>query len=385
MANHAFLSPSAASRWLTCTASAELEATYPDTDTSYTAQGTVAHELAELEARKATGYIEAKKYRSERKRIEKSEFYDQEMQECAEAYGALIKDYLEVRRGFCNDAFPEFEVKLDLVDWIPGGFGTADCVIISDGILEVIDYKYGKGVPVSASNNDQMRIYALGCYAKYRSLFDIDSIEMTIFQPRLNANSSDMVSIKNLLQWGENTVKPKAKEAAHGMGQYVPSEKACRFCKAKGECRARAQMFLDMFGEHHGATLSTEEIAQILGKAKEMRSWIDDLEKTVQDNLMSGVQVPGWKMVEGRSVRKITDEAAAVKALIDSGIPEAVLYERKLISLTQMEKDFGKKAVKDILSPYIEKPAGKPCLVPESDPRDPILIDPFSDSEDIPY
>lgn len=384
MADHALLSPSAAARWLTCTRSAKLEEQFPVSSTKYTEEGTIAHELAELEARKATGYIEPDAYKMGFRDITKSEYYDEVMQASAEEYASLIADYLEIRKGFSPDAFPEFEVKVDISNWVPGGFGTADCLIISDGVMEVIDFKYGKGVPVSALNNPQMKLYALGAYEQFKDLYEIDLIEMTIFQPRLNSRSTDSISVKELLKWGEETVKPQAQKAINGEGEFVPSEKACKFCRAKNICRARADKFIDLFENSKSETLTLEEVADLLNQADDMKAWLSDLEEEVVKNITSGVIVPGWKMVAGRSNRKITDELKAVDLLKKNGINETLLYEKKLITLTQMEKDFGKKEIDEILRDLIEKPEGKPCLVKESDKRPPLLFDPFKEETDVP-
>lgn len=384
MADHALLSPSAAARWLTCTRSAKLEEQFPVSSTKYTEEGTVAHELAELEARKVTGYVTPEDYKKTFTEISASEYYDETMQASAEDYASLVADYLQIRRGFSPDAFPEFEVKVDLDKWVPDGFGTADCLIISDGVMEVIDFKYGKGVPVSALNNPQMMLYALGAYEQFKDLYEIDLIEMTIFQPRLNSRSTDSVSVKALLEWGENIVKPQALKAINGEGEFTPSEKACKFCRAKNVCRARADKFVELFNDHKSETLSIDEVAELLNQADDMKAWLSDLEQEVTQNIMTGVIVPGWKMVAGRSNRKISDELAAVDLLKKNGINEALLYEKKLITLTQMEKDFGKKEIDELLKDLIEKPEGKPCLVKESDKRPPLLFDPFKEDNDVP-
>lgn len=384
MADHALLSPSAAARWLTCTRSARLEEQFPDASTKYTEEGTIAHELAELEARRATGYITPEDYNARFKEISLSEYYGEEMQACAEEYAKLVADYLEIRKGFSSDAFPEFEVKVDVSKWVPGGFGTADCLIISDHVLEVIDFKYGKGVPVSALNNPQMKIYALGAYAMYSDLYDLEYVEMTICQPRLNSLSTDTISVDELLKWGEEVVKPQALKATNGEGEFVPSDKACKFCKAKNVCKARADQFIKLFDENsEPETLTLEEVAELLKKADSMKAWLADLESEVINNITSGVIVPGWKMVAGRSNRKISDEAEAVRILTANGIHESLLYEKKFLTLTQLEKDFGKKEIDELLSPVIEKPEGKPSLVPDSDKRPPLVFDPFKEESNV--
>lgn len=234
-----------------------------------------------------------------------------------------------------------------------------------------MDFKYGKGVRVEATGNPQMKLYALGALLKYNTLFDIDSVRMTIFQPRLSGiQSSDEITVKELLEWAEKYVKPRAKLAYKGEGEFAPSEEVCKFCRAKAQCKARADKNLKLFDEAPDAMLLTpEEAGAILEKAADIQSWLADLEGLVSSTLLSGQPVTGWKMVEGRSNRKFADELKVVEAMKSAGYDESLLYERKLITLTQMEKDFGKKAVAETLGELIIKPQGKPTLAPAKDKR----------------
>lgn len=369
---HAILSASASHRWLACTPSARLEEQFPASESEYAAAGTEAHKLCEIRTSYKMGAIKPEDYVKELDEFTASaKYYDEEMRECADAYVELVTNKLEGAAALCDDAFMELEVKVDFSKYVKKGFGTSDCVIVSDDVLEIIDFKYGKGVLVEAENNTQMMLYALGAYEKYKSLYDINGIRMTIFQPRLRKEPSEWeISIGELLDWGKNYVKPRAQLAYNGQGDFAPSEETCRFCKAKAQCAARMNENLKVFNESPDPLIATvEEVAEVLKKAKDIRAWLSDMEDFVTSKLFEGQTVPGWKLVEGRSNRKIADEEKAVERFVAAGIAEPLLYETKLISLTQMEKDFGKKHVAEILGDLLVKPQGKPTLAPESDKR----------------
>lgn len=363
-------------RWLVCTASADLEKDYANESSEYALEGTVAHAVAETAARYKLGEITKKQYQRELKKIAKTsagtQFFNEEMKEHAEKYGELIKGTLDEELFICPDAFCQLEVKVDYSKWAPGGFGTSDCVIISDGTLEVIDYKYGKGVRVWAENNSQMRLYALGAYEKYKDLFDFDIIQMTIFQPRLSAwPSVERISLNALLEWAEEVVKPAAEKILSGNTSFVPSESTCQFCKARADCRARYNTNLALFEDNSPADkITPEEAGTVLAQAKDIKNWLADLEKKVFATIMAGGTVEGWKLVAGRSNRRFTSEDDVVAAMKAEGYDESLLYEKKLMPITQFEASFGKSTVQEILGPYIIKPAGAPTLVPASDKRE---------------
>lgn len=365
--SHAFLSPSASARWLRCTPAPMLEAQYQDQDTPYKAEGTFAHAIAEKTAAFYLGYIDEAEYNTSLSKFEKSEYYTREMLEHARDYAELILDKVAKRKN--AEVFLEIELNLD--KYVPESFGTADCIIISDECLEVIDYKYGKGVTVSAQNNTQMQLYALGAFERFEALYEIDRVITTIYQPRLAKNpSSAEVLIGLLMEWGKTYVRPRAELAMKGEGKFEPSEETCRFCKFKSDCRARARKQLDLFDAHEDTSaLTIEEAAKILEEAADMKAWLSDLEEKVYGELMAGQSVKGWKLVEGRSIRKLGAESKVVKALTDAGIDKKLLYTSTLLTLTQMEKDFGKKFVDEALGDLIIKPQGKPTLAPESDKR----------------
>lgn len=371
MAKHALLSASGAHRWLECTPSAQLELQFPQSTSEYAEEGTAAHELCELTARYWLGEISEAEYENQRDELAKGKYYNAEMQECANDYAKFVAEKTAAARETCEDAFTALEVRVDFSKYVKDGFGTGDCIIVSDNVLEIIDFKYGKGVRVEAAGNPQMKLYALGAYLEYNTLFDIDSVRMTIFQPRLSGvQSSDEITVKELLEWAEKYVKPRAKLAYRGEGEFAPSEEVCKFCRAKAQCKARADKNLKLFDEAPDILLLTpEDAGKILEQAGDIQSWLADLESLVSSTLLAGQPVEGWKMVEGRSNRRFTDELKVVAAMKAAGYDESLLYERKLITLTQMEKDFGKKAVAETLGELIIKPQGKPTLAPAKDKR----------------
>lgn len=371
MAKHALLSASGAHRWLECTPSAQLELQFPQSTSEYAEEGTAAHELCELTARYWLGEISEAEYENQRDELAKGKYYNAEMQECANDYAKFVAEKTAAARETCEDAFTALEVRVDFSKYVKDGFGTGDCIIVSDNALEIIDFKYGKGVRVEATGNPQMKLYALGAYLEYNTLFDIDSIRMTIFQPRLSGvQSSDEITVKELLEWAEKYVKPRAKLAYKGEGEFAPSEEVCKFCRAKAQCKARADKNLKLFDEAPDVLLLTpEDAGKILEQAGDIQSWLADLESLVSSTLLAGQPVEGWKMVEGRSNRRFADELKVVDAMKAAGYDESLLYERKLITLTQMEKDFGKKAIAETLGELIVKPQGKPTLAPAKDKR----------------
>lgn len=376
---HALLSASGAARWLSCPPSAKLEATLPESTSTYAQEGTDAHEVAEITTRYWLGEISEMDFENQIAEFAKSSaYYNAEMQEYANDYAKFISEKAKELRDTCDDALVELEVRLDFSAWVKNGFGTGDCVIIADGWIEVVDFKYGKGYRVDATGNPQMRLYALGALAQYAQLYDVENVRMTIFQPRISGvQSSDEISVADLLNWAEAYVKPRAKLAYAGKGEFGPSEEACKFCRAKEQCRARAEHNLKLFDDAPDALLLTpDEAGAILEKAKDIKKWLADLENLVSKTLFALEPVEGWKLVEGRSNRAFTDTLAVAKALKAAGYEDAVIYkERELIPLTQMEKDFGKKAVADILADLIIKPQGKPTLAPAADKRPALTLE----------
>jgi len=361
MTAHAKLSPSAASRWMRCTMAPSLEAGLPDEASAYAAEGTQAHTLAEFCARTSVGLSWGGK---------PPEAADQEMQDAADEYAAFIRETFLNLRDEGADPHIETELRLDLTDWIPEGFGTADCLIVADGTLHVIDFKYGKGVKVDAEGNCQMSIYALGALHWAQMVYDIDVVRMVIVQPRLGGISEWAQTTDALLSWGEDVLKPAARKAFDGTGEFCPGEDTCRFCKASGSCRAQADHFLTLFDDNPAPDLlTTEEAGELLQRAAGMDEWLKGLKGMVFGALMDGGTVPGWKLVEGRSTRKYTDEDEIAKRLRKAKYKVSEIYEKKLLGISKMEKLLGKKQMGDLIGDLIEKPRGSAQLAPASDKR----------------
>lgn len=390
MPKHALLSASGASRWLLCPPSVKLELEFPKTTSIYAEEGTAAHELCELSASYWLGKISETDYENKLTEFKKNKFYNEEMHECATSYAEFVRKTYDEIKASCPDAITELEVEgLDFSDWAPEGFGTGDCVIVADDLLEIIDFKYGKGVKVEAENNPQMRLYALGAYKLYGELYDIKRVRMTIIQPRISSTpSTSEITLDELLSWAENYVKPRAKLAFEGKGEFNPCEKACRFCRAKQTCRARYEANLKLFDESIDPLLITPtEAGEVLSKASDIKAWLKDLENLVTQKLFDGEKVEGWKLVEGRSNRKYVNEDDVVDAMVKAGYDEALLYEKSLIGITAMEKSFGKKAVNEVLKDLIVKPQGKPTIAPDTDKRkefkpEKLVLDAFDDIEE---
>lgn len=368
---HALLGASGAARWLACTPSARLEETLPEKTSEYAEEGRLAHEIAELKLRKA--FVEPMGVRAFNNRLKKfkaHELYQEEMLKHTDTYLEYVQ---ELVHGFDSPPYIAVEKRVDYSEYVPEGFGTADCIIIGGSTMYVIDFKYGKGVSVSAENNPQMMLYALGAYEAYNFLYPIETVKMAIVQPRLNDISEFEISINDLLYWATNTVMGAAEKAWTGKGEFVPGEH-CRFCRAKSLCRARSEFNLEL-EKYEGMKpplISNDEVGKILAVAQDLAKWVKDLEEYALAECLAGNEIPGWKAVEGRSIRQFTDQEQAFNVLVQHGIEEAMLYERKPITLSATEKLVGKKKFNELLASFVDKPPGKPALVPESDKREPI-------------
>ncbi len=371
MRTHALLSASGSARWLACPPSARLEEQLPDETSSYAQEGTFAHSLAELHLKSYLGRIAAKEYTKKLEQLKKHDFYCQEMEDYIQQYFDLAVEKINEALTRSKDASIFVEQRLDFSPWVPEGFGTGDVVLISDGLLEVIDLKYGKGVPVDAENNSQMRLYGLGALNQFDMLYDIETVRMTIVQPRLDSVPSEELSTQELLAWGEEVVKPKAELADKGEGDFSAGDH-CRFCRAKAACRARAETNLELakYEFQEPPLLDNNEIAEILFKAEELQKWAKDLQDYALDQAQNhGVKFEGWKLVSGRSNRRYTDEEAVAQKLVAEGYEEGSIFKKSLLGITAMEKAIGKKRFSEILKDLVIKPAGRPTLVPESDKR----------------
>lgn len=365
MSKHAYLSASASHRWLACPPSAKLCANIPDQASEYAQQGTDCHELCAYLVEKALG----------REVIDPTEnltYYDAEMQNCAEEYRNYVLEQIEATKEFCKDPQVMIEQRLDFSRWVENGFGTGDCVIVADEVLQIIDYKHGLGVLVSAGDdehggNSQMMCYALGALEVFGDIYDINQIKMTIFQPRRENISTYTISRDDLLKWANEVLAPTAQLAYVGEGEFKAGDH-CTFCKVKATCRKRAEYNLELakYDFEMPATLDDTEIAAILEKVDEMISWGNDIKDYALKQAQSGVHFEGWKVVEGRSNRKYTDEEAVAFKVKDAGFDP---YEKKLLGVTAMSALLGKKKFEELLGGLIYKPPGKPALVPESDKR----------------
>ena len=359
--SHAMLSASSSHRWLVCTPSMRLEQTLPEeVDSSWAAEGTRAHGLAERKLRKIL---------RQTKRIRHED--DEEMERCTDTYVDFVEEEWNVLKAKTKDAALLIEQMLEFDDYVPDGYGTADAVILSDTVLEVIDFKYGKGVPVNAKENPQLRLYALGAYLSFHTVFEFTEVKTVIYQPRLDLITSETISVDDLLKWGEEYVKPRAKMAYAGEGEYVVGDH-CRFCKAAAICRARAEEAFKVIDHEQvdPPLLDDSEIPDILDKIPNAESWIEAIKAYARTKaVQEGVKWRGYKLVEARTQRRITDQIAASNAMEDAGYDKEDFTNTKLKSLTDLQKLLGKRKFEEILGGYIEKPKGDPTLVPESDKR----------------
>ena len=361
--DHALLSASGAHRWLNCTPSARLESDEPESTSAAAEQGTAAHALAEHKLRRAL------KQRSKRP---VSTWIDDEMETLTDDYVAYVQEHISIALETCGDPQVLIEQRLDFSHIVPGGFGTGDCVIIAEPTLQIIDLKYGQGVLVEAANNPQLMLYALGALHAFGSLYDIKTVSVTIYQPRRGNVDTWEISVDELEHWAETEVKPKAELAAAGKGEFCPGS-WCQFCRIAPTCRARAEANLALAKLEFTppAELSDTEIADVLARIPQLKTWASDVEAyALSKAINQGVVFEGFKLVAGRSVRKYTSETDVAAAAEAAGYKD--IYDRKLITLTAMEKLMGKPAFNEILGDLVTKPAGKPTLVPASDKRPPL-------------
>lgn len=374
---HALLSPSAAHRWINCTAAPRLEADVEDKGSEFAAEGTLAHAYC---AQKLKAFL-GLPTEGEAKEIAElnDRYHTGEMDEYTDTYKTIVLEKFNAARAKTKDALLLIETRLDFSEYVPDAFGTADAIIIADGTMEVIDFKYGKGVKVSAVDNPQMKIYALGAYEKFSFEYKIDRVRMTIIQPRIENFSEWELSVSELMAWTDSVLTPKAQQAYKGDGPQVPGD-WCQFCKVKSNCRALTQKCIEAAKNHPDPKLiSPDELAtDVLPMLATVKTWLAGVEDYALQQALSGVQLHGWKIVEGRSVRKITDQDGAALALNKAGYKTTEIYKpQELRTITDLEKLTGKKQFAAICGDYIEKPQGKPTLAPESDKRP--AIDPLAD------
>ena len=393
--SHAILSPSSAKRWINCPPSAKINAEAPQKDTQYTAEGTLAHAVCELKARKYfLGGIGPRKYTQELNKWKASDLWQAEMDGYTDDYLTALKD---IAARYESDPYVALEQQVDFSEYVPEGYGTADCIMIGrmtpqppvaaaplsgapavGDTLNVIDYKYGKGVAVSAEENPQMMLYALGALIDYDPIYDIDRVVLTIVQPRIKAEPESWETTPEALyKWAEEVVKPAAALAINGDGEFAEGD-WCRFCAIKGSCRARASAntALEDFGCRMPPELTDAEVARALTVGQRLAAWLNDLQEYALGACLDGHDIPGWKAVEGRSVRAWTDQERAFEKALREGVPPEMLYERKPVSLAALEKIMGKKPFAEKMADYVTTPPGKPTLVTADDKRSAITSRP---------
>lgn len=374
MSSHALLSPSSAHRWLNCPLAPRLEATLPEKPSEYAREGTVAHSVCEITAKKKFKKVKAAEYNRVIKKLKTDAVWDDEMLHTAETY---VEHLTELAMEFANEPYIAFEVKVDISDYVPEAFGRCDCVMFGGDTLIITDYKHGKGVPVSPDENPQLMLYALGALKLYKPLFGVALKKVAVYidQPRIGAYDGWTCTVDELLAWGES-VKPKAQMAFMGFGEYHAGD-WCRFCRANGICKAQAEQQIGAFDDFSAAVgnptalLSPSEMGEVLKRGETLVSWYETVREKALESLLNGEKIPGYKVVEGRSTRCWTDQDKALDKLQESGVDRAVIYDSVPKTLAQLEKMLGTVKFKELVGEFVTKPQGKPTIAPESDSRQP--------------
>lgn len=394
MSKHALLSPSSAHRWLNCPLAPRLEAKFPEQTSEYAMEGTIAHSVCEIAAKKKFKKVKAAEYNKVIKKLKTNELWDDEMLRTAETY---VEHLAERQMSFENEPYIAFEVKVDISDYVPEAFGWCDCVMFGGNTLIITDYKHGKGVPVSADENPQLMLYALGALKLYQPLFGsaLQRVEIYIDQPRLDSYGSWSCTTDELLAWGAS-VKPKAQAAFMGFGEYHAGD-WCRFCRASGSCKAQAEQNMGAFDDfkdlvdkqaevltpdgaeqlkamgrelnENVAILTPDEISSVLERGKNLVEWYEKVKANALEAILGGTLIPGYKVVEGRSARAWSNQDKALEKLLASGIERAVIYDSVPKTLAQLEKVLGTKKFKELVGEFVTKLQGKPTLAPASDSR----------------
>lgn len=380
--SHAFLSPSGAKRWLTCTAAPHLEKRFVDSGSVYAEEGTLAHSISEVLTMRKLDRMTKKMFDEAIKELQNNLLYESNMMDHCEDFSVFIMESYAAAQMISKDAFIDLETRIDLTEYVPEGFGTVDVSICANETLHIIDLKYGKGVPVSAVENYQLMTYALGVFRKFETLFEINKIKMTIFQPRIDNIDTWEIDVFDLLKWGNEVLKPGAKKAFAGDGEFVPGDH-CRFCKAKTICRANAEFNMKI-AEHDFAdieTLSENEIVDIYKQYDRIKNWLESLAKYALAEAVKGKEWPGLKVIAGKSNRHYTKEDEIIKLLVEKGHPlEDILKPRKIKGFGELTKEIGKPDFNKHVEPFLVKPQGKPSLVAVDKPG--ILWDPKKAAED---
>lgn len=374
MSSHALLSPSSAHRWMNCPLAPRLEATLPEKPSEYAREGTVAHSVCEITAKKKYKKVKAAEYNRVIKKLKTDAAWDDEMLHTAETY---VEHLTERAMEFANEPYIAFEVKVDISDYVPEAFGRCDCVMFGGDTLIITDYKHGKGVPVSPDENPQLMLYALGALKLYKPLFGVALKKVAVYidQPRIGAYDGWACTVDELLAWGES-VKPKAQMAFMGFGEYHAGD-WCRFCRANGICKAQAEQQIGAFDDFSAAVgnpaalLSPSEMGEVLKRGETLVSWYETVREKALESLLNGEKIPGYKVVEGRSTRCWTDQDKALDKLQESGVDRALIYDSVPKTLAQLEKMLGTAKFKELVGEFVTKPQGKPTIAPESDSRQP--------------
>jgi hypothetical protein len=365
---HALLSASTSSRWLVCTPSAVLESKLESTASDYADEGTLAHTLAELELKHKLKRICATEYAKQLENVYAHEKFNESMQDYVNDYVAFVlESYAESGRA----AQIFLETQMDLTDYVPEGFGTVDVSIINDEVLDIIDLKYGKGVPVSAEENRQLMLYGLGSLREFELLYSVKDVRMTIYQPRIDNYSSFSMSAQDLRKWGEKVLKPTALVAFKGEGEFRPGDH-CRFCRAKPTCKANAEYNMEIakYEFQDPSLLTPQEISDVLSRMDKFINWINCVDEfALKQALEKGVKWPGFKLVEGRSNRKYGDELKVIEVLKKKGFTDDLIFVKKIAGITELSKRIGKPTFDALISPLLIKPPGSPALVPVADKR----------------
>ena len=366
---HAKLSASGASRWATCPGSVQMEDGIPDKESIYAQEGTLAHEMSEL---KLKHYLDPKGFGKRKlnaaiKKLKENELYQAEMESYTDTYVDFIK---EKALSFPSNPYIEIEKRVDFSRWVDGGFGTCDCVLIHGSTLSIIDLKYGKGVPVSSEQNEQLILYALGAYDAFNLIYNLDKIELNIVQPRINNFSTWEISLTELLLWGDY-FKVQAEKALGGNGELVPSAKACKFCKARDICTARAENNLSLESEIKlkPNEIPKDKLNEYISRGEDIAKWVADLKAYALDMCLKGEDVKGLKAVAGRTSRSWTNQDEAINKLIEGGIDEAIIYDKVPLTLAKLEKALGKQQFTALVGDMVVTSEGKPTLVFENDKR----------------
>lgn len=360
---HATLSPSAASRWLACPPSVRLEQQFPNKSSSYADEGTLAHAVGECILRELAGFISAVEAEKIMAVHMLNQYYSKELHDYASEYAYYVWQQ-------CKPGTHLFiEQRLDMTDYVEDGFGTGDAIVVGNNILRLSDLKYGKGVPVYAEDNPQLKLYALGAYKEFSHIFDVDTIEINIYQPRLDNISVWEVSVTELLDWAENYLKPRAKLAYAGEGEFKPG-KHCGFCKARATCRSLAEYNLELERMEFKSAdlLSDEEVIEILEKRDQFKKWLESVSAHILNSALEGKEWTGYKVVLGRSNRKYGSDEVVAEKLKEKGYTD-IYKPAALLPLGEMEKKLSKPVFKELVEPLLIKPDGKPTIAPAGDPR----------------